>query len=522
MVQCLLLVAALVPTQSGSRSESPRQTSNVPSAVLPPAPSVQPSQTAPTNLPATLDDLSATAVGAVPLLPESASDLPAGPSEMQWEPLFERTRFLPEPSRAAALPAPIEINAPLLPAPAAPPAPAPSAVATAYPDRWWVMRQVQGTWLGALMDDNRVFLTGWLQQSFTASTDRVSNVTVVWNDRANEYLFQQGWIRLGRSVVTGGTTQPTFGFLIDVLTGSDYRFSLPRGLLNSQLVNSTGAQNLYGVDPIQHYVAMFLPTVLRGVEFRFGRLYTPWGVENLEGLNTPLLSRSYAFNWSPPFTNCGLGAYVAFTPEWFGVFMLVNGNDVYFGDPSEELRFVGNIRYVQPGGRNTVTIATSLGRGKFNPAFATPPNQSTVALATEPFGRNNFNAFDLVYTYTFSSVLSYNMEAIYAYQYNVPQAALAVGSSNGFANWFAVAHYLFWTITPKWSSIIRYENFDDAQGQRTGFAGLYTAITGGVQYRINKSMIVRPELRFDNNALQRPYEGKHSIFTAASDLIIRW
>jgi hypothetical protein len=52
-------------------------------------------------------------------------------------------------------------------------------------------------------------------------------------------------------------------------------------------------------------------------------------------------------------------------------------------------------------------------------------------------------------------------------------------------------------------------------------ASLYTAITGGVQFRIHKSMIVRPEPRYDNNALQRPYEGKHSRFTAASDLIIR-
>jgi hypothetical protein len=107
-------------------------------------------------------------------------------------------------------------------------------------------------------------------------------------------------------------------------------------------------------------------------------------------------------------------------------------------------------------------VATSLGRGKFNPRFARPPNQSRGALATEPFGRNNFNAFDLVYTHTFSSVLSYNLEAIYAYQYNVPQAALAVGSRNGFANWCSAAHYLFWTITPRWSSILRYENFVDA------------------------------------------------------------
>jgi hypothetical protein len=351
---------------------------------------------------------------------------------------------------------------------------------------------------------------------------RYSNVTADWNDRANKFLFQQGWVRLERSVVTSGTTSPSFGFQIDVLTGSDYRFTLPRGLWNSQLVNSTGAQNLYGVDLIQHYLSVYVPTLFRGVEFRLGRLYTPWGVESLEAVSTPLLSRSYAFNWSPPFTHFGLGAYVNFTQEWSGVFMLANGNDVYIGDPSEELRFVGNLRWTQPGARNTLTFATSLGRGKFNPSFATPPNQNTAALATELFGRNNFNAFDLVFTHVFTPFLSYNLEAIYGYQLNVPQAALAVGSYNGFANWFSVAHYLIYTYSPRLGAILRYENFDDAQGQRTGFAGLYTAVTGGIQYRINKSMVIRPELRYDYSSLQAPYEGKHGIFTAASDLIIRW
>ena len=87
----------------------------------------------------------------------------------------------------------------------------------------------------------------------------------------------------------------------------------------------------------------------------------------------------------------------------------------------------------------------SLGRGKFNPGDPSPASQNTVALATEPFGRNNFNAFDIVWTHMFSPVLSYNMEGIYGYQYNVPQSSLPVGSYNGFANWFSVAHYLFWT-----------------------------------------------------------------------------
>ncbi len=437
--------------------------------------------------------------------------------------LFPAAHYQPETPEAAPSPMLVELPPPFFAGgPSAAAAPAPPGAAPLLPDRWWLMRELQGTWLGTLLDDNRLYATGWIEQSFTGSTDKVSNVTVVWNDRANQYLLQQAWVRFGRSVVTSGTTSPSFGFQVDILNGSDYRFTLPRGLFNSQLVNSAGGQNLYGVDPIQEYVAMYVPTLFRGVEFRLGRLYTPWGVESLEAISTPLLSRSYAFNWSPPFTHSGLAAYVKFSEQWSGVFMLANGNDVYFGDPSEELRFVGNLRWLQPGGRNSVTLATSLGRGKFNPAYATPPQQSTVALATEPFGRNNFNAFDLVYTHMFSPVLSYNLEMIYGYQYNVPQAAMAVGSYNGFANWFSAAHYLFWTITPKWSSIIRYENFDDAQGQRTGFAGLYTAITGGVQYKINKSMIIRPELRYDDNALQKPYEGKHDIFTAASDLIIKW
>jgi hypothetical protein len=466
--------------------------------------------------------------GQMDLLPAAPSDFLPNPPSPAPGVVAAPTPFptVEAAEQAAEEEAPVEVTAPLLPPPLEQEVAKgllPTGTAPVPPPRWWLMRELQGTWLGSLLDDNRLYLTGWVEQSYTASTDRVSNVTVTWNDRANQYLLQQAWFRFGRSVVTTGTSEPTFGFQIDVLSGSDYRFTLPRGLFNSQLVNSTGAQNLYGVDPIQEYGAAYLPNLFHGVELRLGRLYTPWGVESLEAVSTPLLSRSYAFNWSPPFTNCGLAAYVTFNQEWSGVFMLANGNDVYFGDPSEELRFVGNLRWVQPGGgRNTVTLATSLGRGKFNPGAPTPPNQTTVALATEPYGRNNFNAFDLVYTHTFSPVLSYNLEGIYAYQYNVPQAALAVGSDNGFANWFSLAHYLFWTISPKWSSVVRFETFDDAQGQRTGFAGLYTEITTGVQYHINKSMVIRPELRYDDNFLQRPFDGRHEIFTAASDLIIRW
>lgn len=410
----------------------------------------------------------------------------------------------------------VQVIPPTAPATLTPAAP-PVRPKESPPDRWWMMRELQGTWLGAWMDDNRLSVSGWVEGSFNASTDAVANNPVVWDDRANRFLLEQAWFRMERGVAAGGT-EPTFGFRIDALAGSDYRFTLPRGLFNSQLVNSTGAQNLYGVDLVQQFVNAYLPTLFEGTEFRLGRMYTPFGIESIEAVSTPLISHSYSFNWSP-FTQFGLGAYMTFTPEWSGVLMLVNGNDVYIGDASEEVRFTGNVKWTQPGGRNTVTLTVLAGRGKFN-AGSPFGAATTSATAAEPLGRNNLNVVDLVSTHTFGPVLAYNLEAQFGYQTNVPGIASATGY--GTADYVSAAHYFFYSITPRLTGIFRFENYDDFQGQRTGFQGLYTAATAGLAFKLRKGLTVRTELRYDYNRESAPFEGKHQILTAASDFIVRW
>jgi hypothetical protein len=273
---------------------------------------------------------------------------------------------------------------------------------------------------------------------------------------------------------------------------------------------------------VQHFVNLYVPTLFRGTEFRLGRFYAPFNFDSIEGVTTPLLSRAYAFENSP-FTMCGLGAYVTFSTAWTGVFMLVNGNDVYFGDPAEELRFAGNVKWTQSGGgRNVVQFGVSLGRGKFNPAYPTPPQQTTVALGTEPFGRNNFNTFDLLYTHLLNSAMSYNLEIMYGYQYNVPQTALPISDPSGFANWFSILQYFFYDVSPRLRMILRWEDFDDIQGQRTGFRGLYSDLTVGLNFRLRPDIILRPEIRYDYNDRSRPFENHHGLFTAGTDLILRW
>jgi hypothetical protein len=452
------------------------------------------------------------------LFPQSASDF----TQVADSAEIPTTMNPADAANAASLPEPVNITAPLLPAPSVTLAPVPSPTpTTALPERWWFMREAQGTWVGTLLDDNRLYLNGWIEQAYTASTDKASNYPMIFNDRANEYLLQQDWVRIGRRVVTSGSTDWSWGFQLDTIIGSDYRWTMPRGLFNSQLMNSTGAQNLYGIDPVQHYLSFYVPTLFKGTEFRLGRFFAPFNFDSIEGISTPLLSRAYAFENSP-FTMCGLAAYVTFSSSWNGVFMLVNGNDVYFGDPAEELRFAGNVKWTQQGGRNVVQFGTSLGRGKFNPAYPTPPQQSTIALADEPFGRNNFNTFDLLYTHAFNPKLSYNVELMYGYQYDVPQASLPIAAPNGFTDWFSVLHYIFYDVNSRLRLIGRYEDFDDCQGQRTGFAGLYSAVTGGFQFRLTPGMWIRPEVRYDYNFESTPFDGHHGLFTAALDTIIRW
>jgi hypothetical protein len=43
-----------------------------------------------------------------------------------------------------------------------------------------------------------------------------------------------------------------------------------------------------------------------------------------------------------------------------------------------------------------------------------------------------------------------------------------------------------------------------------------------VQWKIRRDVILRPEVRFDYNGESKPFEGKHGLFTAASDLLLRW
>jgi hypothetical protein len=375
---------------------------------------------------------------------------------------------------------------------AAPETPAPAAPA---PERWPLMKALQGTYPSWLLDGNRLQLYGWVDSAFTASSDRHDNLPMGFNYRANEYNVQQAWVRFERPVDQTATT-PTFGFRSDTFVGIDYRFTVARGLFDYQLTADHGQPNEYGFDPIQFYAEAYFPQVGRGLDVKMGRIFCQYGVEVNDAPGNALLSHSYTFIYDP-FTHTGVMATLKLTDAWSAQAGMMLGSDIFI-DPADEPTGMGSIKWAPPNGQDSVLFSFIVGPGRFdqNHQFHNP------------------EIFDLVYTHKFNPRLSYNLETLYGFTTNVPDI--------GFANWMGLVQYLTYQYTPRLGGTARLEFFDDFQGQRTGFEGLYTALTLGVNYKPVPYLLLRPEVRYDHNNESRPFEGKHDLFTAALDLLVRW
>lgn len=152
-----------------------------------------------------------------------------------------------------------------------------------------------------------------------------------------------------------------------------------------------------------------------------------------------------------------------------------------------------------------------------------PPTAPDSVLVSWIFGSGRFNQgrnfnnpdlVEIIWNHRCDTQLTYNLEALYGFQHNVPGV--------DFVNWIGVVNYLTYTVTPRVNGTVRLEFFDDFQGQRTGYPGLYSALTVGLAFRPIKDIIVTPEVRYDYNNDSRPFENNHGVFTADFDVILRW
>jgi hypothetical protein len=362
--------------------------------------------------------------------------------------------------------------------------------------RGFLMKALGHTDIGAFLNAHKITASGWTDMSFTASNLSGPILPLGFNWRGNEFLLQQNWLRIEQAVDKDAKTA-TFGFRSDtILPGSDYRFTLPRGIWNSQLTARNGEPAIYGIDPIQFYAEGYFPSIAKGLDVKVGRIFCQYGVESNDAPGNALFSHAYTFIYDP-FTHTGAMGTLQLTDSWSVQGGLMLGNDVFINAASN-LTGMGNLKWASTNGNDSVLASFIVGSARFD--------------QTHNF--HNPDIFDLIVMHKFNSKLTYNFEALYGFTTNVPDI--------GFANWFGIINYLTYDFSSKMSGTTRLEFFDDVQGQRTGFKGLYTAITGGLTFKPHRAIIIRPEIRYDFNDESRPYQGQRGLFTASSDIIVRW
>ncbi len=364
------------------------------------------------------------------------------------------------------------------------------------PEKHLFMKLLEGTCLGQKLDARKIQITGWTEGAFTASTVRHDQLPIGFNYRANEFLLQQNWLRIEK-LVDKEAKEATFGFRSDtILPGADFRFTMARGLWDSQLTANNGEPNTYGIDPVQFYLEGYFPNVMKGLDVKFGRFFAQYGQESIDTTQNQLASHSYSFIYDP-FTHTGLLTTLQIDDAWSVQNGIVMGCDNFI-DPVARPCYIGSVKWAPKDGNDSVLFGVILGPNRFD--------------IRENF--HNPHIFDLVFTHKFNDKLTYVLDALYGYTLDVPGI--------GFANWFSAVNYLTYQFDEKLSGTTRLELFDDFQGQRTGSSGLYTAITAGINYKPKSWLALRPEVRFDYNGDSTPFQGKHGVFTAAMDAYVRW
>ena len=117
----------------------------------------------------------------------------------------------------------------------------------------------------------------------------------------NAFEVNQNWLVFERTVVTTGTTEPTFGFhTAFILPGADARYTPSRGLLDHQRGVGDVSQYNYPIDIFHAYVEAFFPTIGQGLDVKIGKNAVPFFAETEDKVYNPLFSHTYIFYYGAP------------------------------------------------------------------------------------------------------------------------------------------------------------------------------------------------------------------------------
>lgn len=358
---------------------------------------------------------------------------------------------------------------------------------------------------------------GWIAAGVTANGHNPAdnyNGPVTFNDRTEAQLNQL-YLVTEKAVDNEGCGWG-FGARVDLLYGTDHRFTMARGLeLERDLSSKWNNERFYGLAMPQAYVDV----AYDDTTIRAGHFYTMIGYEVVQATGNFFYSHAYTHQYGEPFTHTGVMWLQKWNERLTFHACVHRGWDNWEEAPgADQASFLGG-----------VTIASEDGKGSL--AFAITSGDEPSA-----FGFDNRTMYSLIYSRKLlCDRLTYVIEHDLGIQEDGVGAVGAIPAND--AEWYGINQYFLYQLNCCWSAGARVEWFRDDDGTRvTGigngnaiagqfFEGDFWEITLGLNWKPNDNVTIRPEVRWDwFDGAGNPYDDGTDTdqFTAAVDAVIQW
>jgi hypothetical protein len=375
-----------------------------------------------------------------------------------------------------------------------------------------LMKALAASTFGGFLADNNIEIYGWLEPGVNLSTSSVrkaGNLPAGYDYLPNSMHLNQAVVYIERVPNTVQTDHIDWGFRVAGLYGTDYRFITMNGVFSNQLLKQN---HQYGYDLSNFYFDLYIPWIGQGTDIRFGRYISLPDIEAQLAPNNYFFSHSLLYTYDP-FTQFGLVASTQLNANWLIQVGISASNDNAPWTSSAKPSPLACVRWNSDSSDDNVYLCdngTNDGR----------------------YGYNNVQLYVLTWYHKFSPRWHMAWETYYEYETQVPRVSTIPGANPAlchsgtrcYAPTYASVHYLLYQASDNDFIGFRNEVFNDERGQRTGFKSLYTEHTVSWSHFLSKSVVLRPEIRFEHSYDAKAYNsGKaNSQLTLAADMIIKY
>lgn len=353
---------------------------------------------------------------------------------------------------------------------------------------------------------------GWVQQGYTTNPGQPSdgfNGPVALNDIDDGYQMNQAWLYFDKQAITNGCGLD-WGGHVDLVYGTDWRFGINNGLEDRM----APIGNEYGPVIPQAY----LDLAWNKLTVRMGHYAGLLSYEQVPSVLNFFYSHSYTMGYAEPLLVTGVNANYKLNDR-----LTIDGGfhrgAMQWEDNNNSLDFMGGFTWTSCSKATKLRFMVDAG-------------------PQDPAGVEDQFIYSLMWDQAFGKRLHYALQNLYGV---TNDSALNGGED---AQFYSVVNYLTYQLNPCWSAGMRFEWFRDDDGTRVagvgsigrygwasppGFAGDFTALSLGLNWRPHPNIVVRPEARWDwysgqgnANTGLRPFDGgtRDEQFLLAADLIV--